>query len=146
MPTTNPRITITLKPGLHAKLRRLSALTGNSQSALVAELLDGSEPVFDRLITLLEAANLAKDEMREKLVHDLSRAQTRMEKQLGLALDDADTLTADLVSDLERVARRSRRVVPTRSGGAARKGPTPMSNRGVRSGPKTPKKPTGTRS
>ena len=61
MATKNPRLTITLTPSLAAQLRRLSELTGNSQSSLIAELLDGSGPVFDKMIQVLEAAAIAKD-------------------------------------------------------------------------------------
>ena len=56
MATKNPRLTITLQPSLAAQLRRLSELTGNSQSSLIAELLEGSGPVFDRMIKVMEAA------------------------------------------------------------------------------------------
>ena len=59
MPAKNPRLTITLQPVLAAQLRRLSELTGNSQSALIAELLEGSEPIFTRMIQVLEAAEQA---------------------------------------------------------------------------------------
>ena len=54
------RLTITLQPTLAAQLRKLSQLTGNSQSALIGELLEGSGPVFDRMIQVMEAAKTAK--------------------------------------------------------------------------------------
>ena len=59
MPTPNPRLTITLEPSTAAQLRRMSELTGNSQSSMISELLSQSAPVFDRLITVLEAAEVA---------------------------------------------------------------------------------------
>ena len=56
MTTKNPRLTITLEPALAAQIKRMSELTGNSQSAIISELLDGSAPVFERVIKVLEAA------------------------------------------------------------------------------------------
>ena len=56
MTTQNPRLTITLQPTIAAQLKELSRLTGNSQSSLIAELLDGSSAVFARVIQVLTAA------------------------------------------------------------------------------------------
>ena len=157
MPTQNPRITITLTPALHAQLRRLSELTGNSQSALVAELLEGSTPVFDRLITVLTAAQEAKDSLRQRFASDLDAGQAKLEKQLGLALDTFDTATKGLLEQAEAVKRRSRKgaagdggaprrgAVPAPAARASEGGPTPMSNRGVRLTAKKAKNPSGRR-
>lgn len=146
MPTNNPRITVTLAPGTHAQLRRLSELTGNSQSALVSELLDASAPVFDRTIRILEAASQAKVEMGEKVKGDLEHAQAKLEKQLGIVFEVYEDVTRPLLKEAEAVRRRARR---ERASGlpaaaAARKsgGATPLSNRGVRSQGKTAKKST----
>lgn len=137
MPTANPRLTVTLKPSTFAQLREVSRLTGTSQSALIGEILEQAEPVFSRLIQVLSAAELAKQEFSERTVADLGQAQARLEKQLGLVLSDFDHLTGDLLSDAEDVRRRARRApaAPAKAGaqGARRAPPTPPSNRGVRS-------------
>lgn len=138
MPAKNPRLTITLEPAVHARLRRLSELTGNSQSAMVSDLLTGSQPIFDRTIRLLEAAASAKEEMRGKLSSDLAQAQAKLEGQLGLVLETMDDYTGDLLQEsaVKRRARRGAKAVPSP---ASRVAPTPISNRGVRSKPKTSK-------
>lgn len=140
MPAKNPRLTITLQPSLAAQLRKLSELTGNSQSALIGELLEGSGPVFDRMIQVLEAAKAAKESMRGKLADDMERAQTKMEGALGMVLDGFDEFTGSLLDEAEAVTRRAR----SGQAGAARSGPgaaapTPISNRGVRYDPKATK-------
>lgn len=140
MPTKNPRLTITLKPSLAAQLRTLSELTGNSQSSLISELLDGSGPVFDRLIAVLQAAKVAKDSMKGKLIEDMDRAQQQIEGAFGLALDSFDTGTKSLFDEVEVVTRRARKGALAGEGsgrGAAQ--PTPLSNRGVRLDPKATK-------
>ena len=149
MPAKNPRLTITLQPVLAAQLRRLSELTGNSQSALIAELLEGSEPIFTRMIQVLEAAEQAKGVIKGKLASDLAEAETKMTGQLGLILDTFDDFTGDLLEEAEKVKRRAART--PRGGDAAPSAPrraasvrTPLSNRGVRSDPKKAKKPIKT--
>jgi hypothetical protein len=138
MPTKNPRLSITFKPSFIVRLRRLSELTGNSQGALAAELLDGCIPAIDRLIRLLEAAQGAKADVLEKLQSDLEEAQTRVEVQLGLALDESDRITSSLVEEAETISRRGARAgMRTRPRAGVSSEVTPPSNRGVRSLKKT---------
>ncbi len=148
MPTSNPRLTITLQPSLAAQLRRLSELTGNSQSALISELLDGSAPVFDKLITVLEAAHLAKDSIKGSIATDMKAAHEKLETQLGLALETFDEGSQSLLDAAEAIQRRRRGVsrkgratAPPAHAGLVTRGvatehsaavPTPVSNRGVR--------------
>ena len=144
MPAKNPRLTITLQPSLAAQLRKLSELTGNSQSALIGDLLEGSGPVFDRMIQVLEAAKTAKESMRGKLADDMEQAQAKMEGALGMVMDGFDQFTGSLLDEAEAVTRRARRKAPasgarTPAGGHGAAAPTPMSNRGVRYDPKATK-------
>lgn len=144
MPAINPRITITLEPSTAAQLRRMSALTGNSQSSMISELLAQSSPVFDRLIAVLEAAEVAKTAAREDAAEKLKAAQSKIENQLGLMLDWMDDSARPLIDHVEKVKRRARRRTavdecaarPPAAGGAPA---TPPSNRGVRSDPQTRK-------
>ena len=145
MSTTKPRITITLEPVTALQLKRISERTGNSQSAMVSEVLEQAVPVFDRLIKVLEAAELAKQSaaaaqrsVKVQSIGNLDAAQKRIERQMGLVLDDFDESTAPLLAELEEVQRRSRKPARvgrasgtrgTGSGGVS----TPLSNRGVRS-------------
>ena len=165
MATKNPRITITVEPSLHAQLRRLSELTGNSQSALVGELLDGAGPTLERVIKVLEIAQTAKDSIKGKLAAEMDAAQAKVEAQLGLALDAYEDMATPLLDIAEAIDRRSRRQpqgqalagreagagsaekgAPPRGGRAsARTAPTPLSNRGVRSTPKKGKNPATAR-
>ena len=143
MPTANPRLTITLQPALAAVLRRVSELTGNSQSAMIAELLAQSQPVFERMVEVLEAAERLRAEAMEapeEVSRSLNRAQARIEAQLGLVLDDMGEGYRPLLEAAERVQRRRKRA-PRSAAAAAGAVQTPPSNRGVRS--PTPKKNQG---
>ena len=126
MTTKNPRLTITLKPSLSAQLREIARLTGNSQSSLIAELLEGSQVVFDRLIAVLLAADAAKESLKGKITGEVSLAQTKMETQLGLVLETFDEVTQPLLDGLEDINRRAGK-------SSIRGVVTPPSNRGVRS-------------
>lgn len=148
MPAKNPRLTITLQPSLAAQLRRLSELTGNSQSGLIGEMLEGSGPVFDRMIQVMEAAQTAKNSMRGKLADQIDQAQTRIEGALGIALEDFDNLTGSLLDEAEAVTRRAPPATRprTRRAGAGvglavpvLAQSTPISNRGVRFSENTPR-------
>jgi hypothetical protein len=147
MPTKNPRLTITLTPSLGAQLRTIAELSGNSQSSLIAELLEGSGPVFVRMIDVLQAAKGAREAMRGKVAQDLDNAQGKLEAQLGLAMDTFNEYTGDLLDEAEAVKRR---VKKGSAGGlrvrSAALPSTPLSNRGVRSKNKTDKSPTKSRS
>lgn len=147
MPTLNPRISITLEPSTAAQLRRMSELTGNSQSQMVSEILSQSSPVFERMIRVLEAAEVAKQAAKEQTATRLELAQSQVEKQLGLMLDSMDDMSRPLLDHAEQIRRRARRAAKPSVGVARTAGPhaapqrasTPMSNRGVRSPQSTTK-------
>lgn len=141
MPAVNPRITITLTPTVHAILKRLSSLTGNSQSAIVSELLQSSHPVFERMVSVLEAADRLKAEGMQapaQVRDSLEAVQANLERQLGLALEESGLSDRPLLDEVEKVPRRG---PGRRKGGvlgahqpaarAARSAEPPISNRGV---------------
>lgn len=138
MTAKNPRLSVTLQPSLAAQLRKLSELTGNSQSAIIGDLLEGSGPVFDRLIQVLEAAKTAKASMKGKLAGDLQQAQGKMEDAFGIVMQGFDQFTGSLLDEAEVVTRRARRQEKPLACDAVEPvaaEPTPISNRGVRLDP-----------
>lgn len=149
MPTKNPRLSLTLDPSLAAILRRLSELTGNSQSKIIAEILQGSEHIFAKIVRVLEAAEKAKAEVRGRALANLEEAHGRVDAQLELVIDEFDSMTGTLLDEVEAVARRGRKEPRARAesaasalpAGSAGRRPTPPSNRGVRSQTKPGKKP-----
>lgn len=127
---------------MHAILRRLSELTGNSQSSMVGELLQSSQHVFERMAAVLEAAHKLKaegmkapDQMRESL----EAAQAKLETQLGIAYDHIDEGFRPILDEAEKVSRRAgagagtgrRSARPAPAPAPARGQKPPISNRGV---------------
>lgn len=134
MPTSNPRVNVTLTPETYARLQALSRVTGNSMSGLVASLLETQGEVFDRLVAVLEAAEKAKEQAKEvlsgaELAADLSMAQKRIEDQLGIMFDLADEATGKLLREAETITRRK-----GRGGASAPAAPPPSPKRRGRGG------------
>jgi hypothetical protein len=111
-------------------------------------MLEGSQETLHRLIKVLEAAQLAKDGIRGNVSQEIKATQSRMEAQLGLMLDDFDQATRPLLADVEAIKRRGAKRPksllacdgPAEAAAAVSAGSPPISNRGVRSTPKTKKR------
>jgi hypothetical protein len=132
MPAVNPRITITLEPSIHALLRRLSAVSKDSQSSIVSGILAQSAPVLERVIAVLEAAQAASEHLKTEAATSLVAAHSQIERQLGLALEAMDEGVKPLLDEAEKVRRRTAGPTKRRSRARGSDGlPTPMSNRGV---------------
>jgi hypothetical protein len=135
MPAKNPRLTITMQPALHALFRRLSELTGQSQSSLVFELLDGSQPAIYKVIQLIEASNNAKEQLAGSIGQDLESAQDRVEQQLCMVLDRLGDgqFAQETMWEAQAIKHRRRTGSAQRVRGGDGAAPPPVSNRGVRS-------------
>lgn len=106
MPATNPRLSITVKPSVDAILARLSELTGQSKSSFVAEILESSVPVFERMATVIAAAQQAKDSLKAQSVKDLESAEQKLHEMLGVTLDIFDESFLPIVEQAEEIKRR----------------------------------------
>lgn len=119
--STNPRVSVTLKPKTAAILRRLSAVTGNSVSSIIADLLEDTEAVWERAAVTLEAAQNVMAEARAKAVEGQREDQRAIHRKVfGLEDSDYDTAQPDLLADVETIKRRAARVVqpPSLTGGS----------------------------
>lgn len=144
MPTTNPRVNVTLSPSLDSLVARLAALERVSKSMVLRELLEAAEPSLLSAVALMEAAKGASVEARKRIARDM---QTSIDAAKGvnyLAQLVAANSTRDIVSEAEAI--RGRRP-PRRARGAGAAGrlsaigkskskvpkDPPISNRGVKS-------------
>lgn len=115
----NPRISVTLTPSCDAALKRLSDVSGQSRSSLVAELLEQSQGVFSRMADMIELAKTATDEARQRMAENMERAQAELQAQVGVAEDLFAAHMSDLVSDVEAVGRRKTKRPAAPLGGRA---------------------------
>lgn len=96
MPTTKPRITITLDPRSHEVLTRLSAASGDSMSQIVASFVDLALPSLERVVAVLERAKTAPAEARAGLAAAIERAERNLMPLMQEALGQQDMFLADI--------------------------------------------------
>lgn len=111
MPALNPRISVTVQPSVEAVLSRLSSLTKQSKSSLIADLLDSSMPIFQRMVTVLEAASMAKDSLRTQALSDLEDGERKLQELLGVTMDIFDSHTLPIIQQAEEITRRKGQAV-----------------------------------
>jgi hypothetical protein len=143
MPTTNPRVNVTLSPSLDSLVTRLSGLERVSKSMVLRELLEAAEPSLMHAVALMEAAKGAGVEARKRIAQDMETSVSAARSVTDLAHRLAANSHRDIVAEAEAIrGRRPPRL--TRAGvasgeapraGKAKKRPKdpPISNRGVKS-------------
>lgn len=130
MPTTNPRLNVTLSPSLYSLVERLAVLQRVSRAQVLRELLEAGEPALQRAAALMEAAAKAKVNATRGLANELDRAQRKIEDTLGQVLDRIEA-GPDLVSVAEAVGER-RPVTRRAAAGRRVVQDPPASKRGVK--------------
>lgn len=75
MPSSNPRVNLTLNDAQYALLKRMAALQGRSMASIVVELLDTVSPVFERMCDAIEAVAKAPANMRAGLLKSFEEAE-----------------------------------------------------------------------
>lgn len=86
MPTSKPRVSITLEPHQAEVLERVARAQGSSISALVRELVEAVEPGLRRVADLAEAAERASEEQRDALRRAVLRIDEEVAEPLLAAL------------------------------------------------------------
>lgn len=140
MPTTNPRVNVTLSPSLDALVTALAGYERVSKSMVLRELLEAAEPALRQVVALMEAAKGASAKARKQIVSDLENGVKAAEGVQALMLQTAAHHTRDIVTEAQAVRGRRPSVTRARAAGAVaegrgssvRKNP-PSSNRGVKS-------------
>jgi len=87
MPTKLPRFSVTLPPDTDRILRSFADLTGNSKSALIAQLLTEAMPHLERVCAALQHASAMQEEARATTI-------VRFEKFVDLVTVQASSVHA----------------------------------------------------
>ena len=143
MPTQNPRVNVTLSPSLDMLVTRLSVLERVSKSMVLRELLEAAQPALQAAVALMDAAEGAGVEARNRIANDMQKTIDAAAGVQHLALRVAANNTRDIVAEAEAIRGRrpSRQSRVSGSAGAVSvavkrqktsKRP-PLSNRGVKS-------------
>lgn len=123
MSTSKPRITVTLEPHAYEVLSRLSAVGGDSMSALVAQFVTVSLPSLERLVVVLERAASAPEEARAGLAAAVERAERTLLPALMKAQDMGDLFLSEV--DYATTTRAAL-PAPAQRGRAASLAPAPV--------------------
>lgn len=135
MPTTKPRITITLTDRQHALLQAMAGFQGSSMSSIVVGLLDTAVPVMERIVTVMRAAASAPQEMLDGLKESMERAEATVLDQMQEHIGQLDIFVQEAAAAGGTAVTRSAAAGGTAAAVSARvprKPRPPATNRGVR--------------
>lgn len=144
MPTSKPRITITLSEKQHELLSAMAEIQEVSMSSLVVELLETAEPVFERVLEMLQAAKKAPQAALAGLKQSLDFAEGHMSGLQVSALGQLDMLIDQVAKPVPGARTDGARRAQGKKSASQRPGPHPT-NRGVRKTTKSPKSPVVSR-
>lgn len=105
MPTSKPRVHVTLSPEVHATVAKLAELQSSSMSSVVAELVTEMSPVLLRVGQAIEHARKLEAEAIPAYVSSLDQAQASLEPllvALMAQLDPSQAPAGDGVGDHAR--------------------------------------------
>jgi hypothetical protein len=142
MPTTKPRITITLTEHQHALLQTLSGYQGESMSSIIVDLLETALPVLERIAVIMKAASEAPQEMLVGLRGSLERAEANVLNQMQEHMGQLDIFLQEAGGGVGG-ARALPAPSPASAPSPTKKKP-PTSNRGVRITATSPSSPMKT--
>lgn len=101
MPSTNPRIALTVPLHRYDMLKRLAALQGVSMAGVVTGILDECYPVLERVCTVLEKAKHAQ----ASSLDGIREAMAQAEAQLRPVADDVNSAFNTMVTVIENASR-----------------------------------------
>ncbi|SCX81578.1 hypothetical protein [Nitrosospira sp. Nsp13] len=82
MPTSKPRITITLTDHQHALLRRISDAGGQSMSGIVSEFMVVAEPALERMATAFQQLKHDRESDHQRIIEMFSELQSSRENSM----------------------------------------------------------------
>jgi hypothetical protein len=92
MPTSKPRVIVTLDPHVHETIQRLADLQGRSRGKVISELLEAVHPPLMRTVALLEAAREAPEQVKSGLRGTIEQMEHELQESLGGSVQQMDYL------------------------------------------------------
>ncbi|KIO48168.1 hypothetical protein [Nitrosospira sp. NpAV] len=86
MPTSKPRITITLTDHQHALLRRISDAGGQSMSGIVSEFMMVAQPTLERMATAFQQLKQDRESDHQRMIKMFSELQSGRENSAPSSL------------------------------------------------------------
>lgn len=96
MPTTKPRVQVTMEPHDHEVIARLAKLQGRTRGAVIADLLHEVIPALARTVALLEAAAEAPEQVKKGLRSVVDSVHDELVATAGHGIAQMDWLLSEL--------------------------------------------------
>lgn len=132
MPTSKPRVQVTLEPETHEVIDRFAKLQGRTRGSVISEFLDSVRPSLARSVALLEAALESPEDIKQGLRGLIDQLQGELTGVTGDASAQIDMMLNQLDSDAD--SEGSNPHVVTRGSGSksppSQKAPKPRKSRG----------------
>lgn len=100
MPTTKPRLTVTLPEQVYATVQRVAAVQGGSMSSVIVELVESMEPGLRRIADLGEAMDRATEEQRQAMRDAVAVTDERLAGPLAEAMG----ISVEVLREYDRLA------------------------------------------
>ncbi|MGU2492396.1 hypothetical protein ACTVY9_32370, partial [Pseudomonas aeruginosa] len=102
MPTTKPRVQVTMEPHDHEVIARLAKLQGRTRGAVIADLLHEVIPALARTVALLEAAASAPEQVKKGLRSVVDSVHDELVATAGHGIAQMDWLLSELQGGAEQ--------------------------------------------
>lgn len=132
MPTTKPRVQVTMEPHDHEVIARLAKLQGRTRGAVIADLLHEVIPALARTVALLEAAAAAPEQVKKGLRSVVDSVHDELVATAGHGIAQMDWL----LSELQGGAEQGSTPVPVTRGSGTDSTPTTHKKKTGRKGSK----------
>jgi hypothetical protein len=92
MPTTRPRLTITLDRPTYEAIAGLAKVRSCSKNQVISETMDAVAPVLERIATLIQTAQDATQDNLTVLKASAEQVENELTARLGNSIDQLDML------------------------------------------------------
>lgn len=115
MPTTKPRVSITLDAADLEAIDRFCSVFGEKRASVLADLVSTAVPQMNRAAHLMEIAQASPERMKTRFREDLARATTEVLGDVDKANRQVDAFLEEMQGELNL----TRRGAPSAREGAA---------------------------
>jgi hypothetical protein len=100
MPTSKPRVLVTLEPEQHELISLLGELRGVSKAQVVRELIEASETVLERVVTVLAAAQKAENTYLSTIKTEIEEVDDQIRPLVEQVIELFGVTTSDIEKKL----------------------------------------------
>lgn len=108
MASSKPRLNLYLDPSMDALLGRLAAVRSMTKPAIVIDLLAAFQPQLEKLATMMEAAQRAPEDVKQRFASILEAATTELQPLASELIEAGDRLQLNLEDAINDAVTRTK--------------------------------------